>query len=80
MSARVLVGYLLLELFNRRAILTEASCASLVKRVISPPVESGTAHDFVFAIGSGGRDLLRLCAPNLPLRYLPSQFLCSPDA
>ena len=79
MFARV-AGYLLLELFNRRVILTETPCISLVKQILSPSREFGTARDVVFAIGSRGREnLLRLCVYDLLLLHLPSQFFCSPD-
>jgi len=50
MFARV-AGYLLLELFNRRAILSDIPCESLVKRVISPPQDGDTLHDVVFGVG-----------------------------
>jgi hypothetical protein len=61
-SARV-AGYLLVELFNRRTILSEGPCASLVKKLISSPrVPGGTDHDLVFDIGKWNRDyFLRLC-------------------
>jgi len=62
MFARV-AGYLLPELFNRRAILSEGPCASLAKQLKSPSREGGTAHDVVFGVGKWHRDyLLRLCA------------------
>ena len=57
MFARV-AGYLFLELFNRRVILTETPCISLVKQILSPSRELGTARGVVFAIGSRGRENL----------------------
>ncbi|KAF9654326.1 hypothetical protein BDM02DRAFT_3106658 [Thelephora ganbajun] len=51
MFARV-AGYLLIELYNRRAILSEVPCRSLVKQLKSLPREDGdTAHDVIFKIG-----------------------------
>ena len=50
MFARV-AGYLLLEFFNRRAILSDIPCVSLVKRLISPPQDGDTLHDVVFGVG-----------------------------
>jgi len=61
MFARV-AGYLLTELFNRRAILSEGPCASLAKRLKSPSPVGDTAHGVAFGIGKWYRDyLLRLC-------------------
>ena len=61
-SARV-AGYLLVELFNRRAILSERACASLAKQLMSEPRKPGdTDQDLVFGIGSRYREyLLRSC-------------------
>ena len=57
-SARV-ARYLLVELFNRRAILSDGPCASLVKQ-LEP--ESGDNSGLVFDIGEWHREyLLRLC-------------------
>ena len=50
MFARV-AGYLLLEFFNRRAILSEIPYLSLVKRLVSPPQDGDTLHDVVFGAG-----------------------------
>ena len=50
MFARV-AGYLLLEFFNRRTILSEIPCLSLVKRLISPPRDGDTLHDVVYGVG-----------------------------
>ena len=70
MFARV-AGYLVLEFFIRRVILTETPC-------VSPSREFGTARDVVFAIGSRGRENpLSLCVYGLLLLHLTSQFLCS---
>lgn len=72
--ARV-VGYLLLELFNRRVVLSKTPCASLVRQV-----GSDTIHEVVFRVGKWHRDyLLRLCAFNVFLRRLTSRLRCSPD-
>jgi len=60
--ARV-AGYFLLELFNRRTILSEIPCVSLVKQLVSLPQSGGTAHDVVFKVGKWHFDLLiPLCA------------------
>jgi len=60
--ARV-VGYLLLELFDRRMILSDGPCESLVKQLTSLPRESGDPRDVVFRVGKLHRDsLLRMCA------------------
>jgi len=48
--ARV-TGFLLIELFNERAILSVEPCASLASEIISPPVAGGTTHDLVFGLG-----------------------------
>jgi len=48
--ARV-AGYLLLEFFNRRTILSEIPCVSLVKRLISPPQGGDSLHDVIFGVG-----------------------------
>lgn len=61
MHARV-IGYLLLEVFNRRAILTEGPCASIAKQIESASREGLTAHDIVFGIGKWYFDcLLHTC-------------------
>ena len=61
-SARV-AGYLLVELFNRRAILSEGPCISIVK-YLEP--RSGDRDDLVFGIGGWLRSyFLRLCAFDL---------------
>ena len=61
MFARV-AGYLLVELFDRRAVLTESPCESLAQQLTSPHRNGGTAHDVVFQVGKLMRDhLLRLC-------------------
>ena len=61
-SARI-AGYLLVELFRRRTILSDGPCVSLVKQLISPPREpEDTDHDLVFRIGKWHREyFLRLC-------------------
>ena len=70
-SARV-AGYLFVELFNRRTILSGGPCKSLVKQHISSPRESSdTGHDLVFRIGKWYREyFLRLCTFN----FLPMPF------
>ena len=50
MFARV-AGYLLLELFNRRGVLSEGPCASLVKQFNSPSREGKSAIQLVFELG-----------------------------
>jgi hypothetical protein len=61
MFARV-AGYLLIELFNRRVVLSEAPCASLVKQIESTSREGGPAHEVVFGVGKWHCDhLLRMC-------------------
>jgi len=59
MFARV-AGYLLLEFFNRRAILSDIPCESLAKRLISPPQDGDTPPDIVFRVGKWYFDRL-LC-------------------
>jgi len=61
-SARA-AGYLLVELFNRRAILSERACASLAKQLmLEPRKPGGTDYDLVFDIGSRYREyFLRSC-------------------
>jgi len=44
-------GFLLIELFNERAILSVEPCASLALEIISPPVAGCTTHDLVFGLG-----------------------------
>ena len=61
MFARV-AGYLLLEFFNRRAVLSESPCKSLARHLASPPRNRGTSHDVVFQVGKLLHDhLLRMC-------------------
>ena len=50
MFARV-AGFLLVELFNRRTILTEGACEHLSKELQSDHREGGTTNDVVFKIG-----------------------------
>ena len=51
MFARV-AGYLLIELFNRRAALeSEEPCAKLARDVESGSQAGGTAHDVVYEVG-----------------------------
>ena len=77
--ARV-AGYFLLELFNRRTILSEMPCVSLVKQLISRPQDGGTVHDVVFRVGKWHFDYL---VPMCAFRLVPfvigsaSQFPCS---
>lgn len=68
-SARV-AGYLLVELFNRRTILSEGPCVSIVKH-LEP--KSGDRNDLVFRIGELLRShFLRLCAFNIfPIYFGP---------
>jgi hypothetical protein len=79
-SARV-AGYLLVELFNRRTILSEGPCASLVKKLISSPrVPGGTDHDLVFGSVNGTAITFYACVRSVPsLRRSASQFPCSSD-
>ena len=58
-----LVGFLLLELFDRRATLSEGPTASLVEKIESSSREGSTVHDVVFEVGKWYWDhLLRTCA------------------
>jgi len=71
--ARV-AGYLLVELYNRRTILSEEPCISLVKQLISPSREPGDVHDVVFKVGERLRNhLVRLCASD----FFPASFSIS---
>ena len=64
-SARV-AGYLLVELFDRREILTEGPCSRLSIELQSEDKEGGDANDVVFKLGKLYRDrLMRLCAFHL---------------
>jgi len=56
--ARV-TGFLLIELFNVRAILSVEPCASLAFEIMLPPVAGGTTHDLVFGLGRCHHDYLR---------------------
>jgi len=49
-SARV-AGYLLVELFRQREILTEEPCKRLLKELRSESREGGDANDVVFQVG-----------------------------
>jgi hypothetical protein len=70
MFARV-AAYLLLELFSRRAILSETPCVSLVKQLISPPPDGDTVQAVVFRVGKWHCDyFLRTCA----FGFFPSSF------
>ena len=69
MFARV-AGYLLVELFDRRAVLTETPCVSLAKQLTSPHRNGGTTHDVVFQVDKLLRDhLLRMCTFDFGLSY-----------
>ena len=60
-SARV-AGYLLLELFNRRGVLSEGPCASFVEQLNSPSRAGKSGIHVVFELGEYYRNyLLRLC-------------------
>ena len=82
-SARV-AGYLLVELYARRAILSEAPCESLTKQLLSPPQEPGvTEYGLIFRIGELHREyFLRLCmfdfSPMLFSISISLQFGCPP--
>ena len=54
-AARV-AGYLLVELFNRRSILTEEPCRQLSKELLSEDREGGGAYDTVFNVGKHYRN------------------------
>jgi len=77
MFARV-AGYLLLEFFNRRAVLSEIPCRFLVERLISPPQGGDNIHDVVFGVGRWYFDHL-LCTSAfsffLPYAVLHLRFL-----
>jgi len=82
MSARI-AGYLLLELFERREILSDNPCASLVSQIISTSRKFGGTYDAVFGLGEWHRDrLIRMCALDLfPAAFgisVPSQFIQLP--
>ena len=60
-AARV-AGYLFVELFNRRSILTEEPCRQLSKELLSKDREGGGADDTVFNVGNHYRNhFVRLC-------------------
>ena len=68
-SARV-AGYLLLELFNRRRVLSGEPCASFVKQLNSPS-QQGKSDIQVFELGEYYRNhLLRLCGSD----FFPALF------
>lgn len=76
MFARV-AGYLLIELFTRREILTNGPYQSLAKQLTSPPRDGGTTHDIVIQVGKWHFDhLLRMCTFVSPLICSGSQFPC----
>ena len=61
-SARV-AGYLLIELWNRRMVLTEKPCQWLVRSLVSPHQDNGDSCKTIFDVGHFCRDyFLRLCA------------------
>ena len=65
MFARV-AGYLLLELFNRRGVLSGEPCASFVKQLNSPSRQGKSDIQVVFELGEYYRNhLLRLCGFDL---------------
>jgi hypothetical protein len=66
MSARV-AGYLLVELFNWRKILTTGPCDQLLKELQSKSLEpGGSVNDVVFKVGKLYRDrFIRSCAFHL---------------
>ena len=69
-SARV-AGYLLLELFNRRGVLSEGPCASFVEQLNSPSRVGKSGIQVVFELGEYYRNyLLRLCGFN----FFPALF------
>ena len=72
MFARV-AGYLL-EFFNRRAILSDIPCETLVKQLISPPQDGDTLHDVVFGVGRWYFDRL-LCTSTFS--FFPTSFCIS---
>ena len=81
--ARV-AGYLLIELFIRRGVLTNRPYQSLVKQLTSPPRNGGTAHDVVIQVGKWHFDhLLRMCTFGLPFKpsgiSVSSQTVRSPN-
>ena len=69
-SVRV-AGYLLLELFNRRGVLSEGPCASFVEQLNSPSRVGKSGIQVVFELGEYYRNyLLRLCGFN----FFPALF------
>ncbi|KAF8259704.1 hypothetical protein EI94DRAFT_1750815 [Lactarius quietus] len=78
-SARV-DGYLLVELFNRRAILTEGPCIYISKELRSEDREGGDANDTVFKVGNFYRDrFLRLFRTTTTAYPSPSLHLSRPS-
>ena len=61
-SARV-AGYLLIEFWERKGVLTDAPCLEIVRSLASPHRGGGDACKTVFDVGKFYRDyFLRLCA------------------
>ena len=57
-----IAGYLLIELYNRRKILSDMPCAALIKQILSPSQDGGTVHDTVLQVGKWHFDyLIRTC-------------------
>lgn len=80
-SARV-AGYLLLELFDRRTILSGRPYALLAEQIKSSSREGPTTHDVVFEVGQWHRDyFIRTCAfGSFPTLFGTSvSFKCRPD-
>ena len=74
-----LVGFLLLEFFDRRAILSERPCASLAKQIESVP-RGGTSHEVVFEVGKWYWDRwICMCAFDHFLHHSVPQFPCRPE-
>ena len=78
-SARV-AGYLLVELFNRRAILTEGPCSYLSNELRSEDREDGDSNDVVFKVGKFHCDYF-LCSCTFHFSYTSEDIsiLCSSD-
>jgi len=71
--ARV-IGFLLIELFDKRAILSVEPCASLALDIVSPPLAGTTTNDLVFDLGGWYHDCyIRGCA----FRSSPTSFSIS---
>ena len=73
--ARV-AGFLLIEFFDKRAILSVEPCASLALEIVSSPLAGTTTHDLVFNLGKQYYDYFIFpCTSGSSLRRSPSHSL-----